>query len=58
MFQDKVALAISIFAFGDLAMRTLFIFTGSCIARIGSQEFYVIGIILAFVSRLGLSTCP
>ncbi|KAG6460009.1 hypothetical protein O3G_MSEX011722 [Manduca sexta] len=52
--QYNVALALSFVAFGDLVTRFLLIFTSKCLLKLGSQEVYVIGIAVAFLSRFAM----
>lgn len=53
LFQDNLALAISLYGVGDLVMRILFIFLSNWLQKFGSQELYILGVTIGLVSRLG-----
>ncbi|XP_026319399.1 monocarboxylate transporter 14-like [Hyposmocoma kahamanoa] len=50
--QYSVAKAIMLNCFGDLVTRTMFIFISKWVTKLGNQEVYLIGLVVAFVSRL------
>ncbi|XP_052759013.1 monocarboxylate transporter 9-like isoform X2 [Galleria mellonella] len=51
---EHVAWAISLLAFGDTAARALFIVLNNWLYRIGIEELYIIGLGIAFLSRIGM----
>ncbi|XP_068626842.1 monocarboxylate transporter 1-like [Battus philenor] len=52
--QDQVAWAISLSSFGDLVTRILFIFGSTWLLRFESQKIYLIGLVLAIATRIGM----
>ncbi|XP_039752724.1 monocarboxylate transporter 3-like isoform X1 [Pararge aegeria] len=52
--ENEVAWAVSLNAFGDLVARTLLIFMSSLLVKVGSHQIYIVGLVIAFGSRLGM----
>lgn len=52
-FQNEVAWAVSLNSLGDLAARFSLLFMSNMLAKLGSHEIYIVGLIIAFGSRLG-----
>lgn len=53
LFQNNLALALSLYGVGDLVMRILFIFLSNWLQQFGSQELYILSVTIGLVSRLG-----
>ncbi|XP_072937703.1 monocarboxylate transporter 12-like [Epargyreus clarus] len=52
--EGEVAWAISLYNFGDLVTKVIFIFFNNFLLKFGTHEIYVAGLIVAFLSRLGM----
>ncbi|CAH0695452.1 unnamed protein product [Spodoptera exigua] len=52
--QESVAMAITLYGFGDLATRVLFTGISKWMYKIGIQKIYVIGVAIAVLSRIGM----
>ncbi|CAF4796664.1 unnamed protein product [Pieris macdunnoughi] len=54
--EDDTAMAFTLVAVGDLSMRILMIVFDKLMNKWGSRSIYVFGIMLAFVTRIGILT--
>ncbi|KAJ8735789.1 hypothetical protein PYW07_007409 [Mythimna separata] len=52
--QDNVAMAITLYGFGDLSMRVVFTIVSKWIYKLGIQNIYIVGIAVAVISRVGV----
>ncbi|KAJ8735791.1 hypothetical protein PYW07_007411 [Mythimna separata] len=52
--QDNVAMAITLYGFGDLSMRVIFTIVSKWIYKLGIRNIYIVGIVLAVLSRIGM----
>ncbi|KAJ8736105.1 hypothetical protein PYW08_006761 [Mythimna loreyi] len=52
--QDNVAMVITLYGFGDLSMRILFTVVSKWIPKLGIQNIYIVGIVVAILSRIGM----
>lgn len=53
IFQENVAMAITLYGFGDLSMRVIFTIVSKWMFKLGVQRIYIAGVVVAVVSRLG-----
>ncbi|XP_022821636.1 monocarboxylate transporter 6-like isoform X1 [Spodoptera litura] len=52
--QENVAMAITLYGFGDLATRVLFTVVSKWMYKLGIQNIYVFGVAIAALSRIGM----
>ncbi|KAJ8736104.1 hypothetical protein PYW08_006760 [Mythimna loreyi] len=52
--QDNVAMVITLYGFGDLAMRVILTIISKWIYKLGIQNIYIVGILVAVLSRIGM----
>ncbi|KAJ8736106.1 hypothetical protein PYW08_006762 [Mythimna loreyi] len=52
--QDNVAMVITLYGFGDLATRVVFTIISKWMYKMGIQNIYIVGIVAAVLSRLGM----
>ncbi|XP_061385929.1 monocarboxylate transporter 2-like isoform X2 [Danaus plexippus] len=52
--ETNVAWALSLMATGDCASRFLLIFLSGWLANFGSHEIYVVGLIIGFITKIGM----
>ncbi|KAF9789929.1 hypothetical protein SFRURICE_003338 [Spodoptera frugiperda] len=52
--QENVAMALTLYGFGDLATRVLFTIVSKWMYKLGIQNIYIVGVAIAALSRIGM----
>nr|XP_049692529.1 monocarboxylate transporter 6 [Helicoverpa armigera] len=52
--KENVAMAVTLYGFGDLSMRIIFTMISKWMSKLGVKNIYIVGIVIAIISRLGM----